>query len=441
MGQAGAGRGTEPRGDHGPPDGTPDAPGPADRPGGQGPFRHLRLRSRPGTAALPESVRIESPPETFPQGAELAVVRREVRTVGPEARRRILRVRALLYAAPWVLLLVGLVYDFTTPEEFIALPVFVAAPVIAAPFYAPRPVMVVAVIALAAIALHYLQWGGFGVRGVTALLTGFLVALVAMLTNRVVIRGNVLLASARRIAAAAQRAVLPEPRRHLAGLDVAARYEAAQAGAFIGGDFYAVQDTPHGVRLLVGDVRGKGMGAVAAVSVVIGAFREAAEQETALEGVAQRLDHALVREGVLRPETEDFEEFATAVLAELPHGRDTVRIVNRGHPPPLLLYPGGRVEEAAGAGTALPLGMTDLGTWPDRAREIRFPSGVTLLLFTDGLTEARDRYGVFYEPVGRLRGQTFADPGALLDFLSGEVRRHTADAATDDLAMLAVRRP
>ncbi|KPC68075.1 membrane protein, partial [Streptomyces sp. NRRL F-6602] len=170
---------------------------------------------------------------------------------------------------------------------------------------------------------------------------------------------------------------------------------------------YAVQETPHGVRLLVGDVRGKGLGAVEAVAVVIGAFREAAEQESSLEKVAQRLERALAREGVRREGLDQFEGFTTALLAEIPPGQSVVRTVNRGHPEPLLLHGDGDVRVLVPTQPALPLGMGDLGVWPDRSDATPFPSGATLLLFTDGLTEARDRNGVFYDPAERLTGRRF----------------------------------
>ncbi|WP_255955248.1 PP2C family protein-serine/threonine phosphatase [Streptomyces odontomachi] len=444
------GRAEDPHGPAEDPRAPAQDPGADDPPGGPdspGPIRYLRLRPPPETPTRPPAASVEAAPQPAPHGADVAVVGQEVRAVGPVTGRRLRRTRAALRAAPWVLLAVGVIYDVLTPQQFSGLPVFVAAPVIAAPFYSVRTVLVIAALSIVAVATRHLERSTVdSARGVTTLITCFMVGLVAAVTSRVVSRSNVLLASAREIAAAAQRAVLPEPAPRQAGLDVATRYEAAQAGAFIGGDFYAAQDSAHGVRLVVGDVRGKGMEAVSAVAIVIGAFREAAEHESSLEAVAQRLDHALAREDLPRPVSEDFgtefaEEFATAVLAEVPHGHDTVRIVNRGHPPPLLLHPDGRVGEAAGSEAALPLGMTDLGTWPDRSREMPFPPGTTLLLFTDGLTEARDRNGVFYDPVAGLRGRRFDDPRHLLDFLTAEVRRHTADGATDDLALLAVRRP
>ncbi|MFG2841555.1 serine/threonine-protein phosphatase, partial [Kitasatospora sp. NPDC048296] len=86
-----------------------------------------------------------------------------------------------------------------------------------------------------------------------------------------------------------QRAVLPEPPRNIGPLTVAAGYTAAQAEARIGGDFFAVQETPFGVRMIIGDVRGKGLAAVAAVSIAIGAFRQEAEYAPSLVTLGRRM--------------------------------------------------------------------------------------------------------------------------------------------------------
>ncbi|WP_212913059.1 PP2C family protein-serine/threonine phosphatase [Streptomyces sp. TS71-3] len=350
--------------------------------------------------------------------------------------------RLLVRLAPWVLLAGGLFFDATLPVRYSAVPIFVAAPLIAAPFYQMRFVLIVNAIAVIGVLVRNIERMSIDApSGITQLSTCVVVTLLAVVINRVVRRGETLLVSAREIASAAQRAVLPEPAERIAGLEVAARYEAAQAGASIGGDFYAVQDTPRGVRVLVGDVRGKGMGAVSAVAVLIGAFREAAEQETSLEAVAQRLDRALAREAAMRRGDEAFEEFATAVFAEIPHGGGAVRIVNRGHPWPLILYADGALLEVATDEGSLPLGMSELGAWPPQPQNLTFPRGATLLMFTDGVTEARDAQGVFFDPTASLSGQIVGAPGRLLNVVVDEVRRHTAGAGEDDLALLAVRRP
>lgn len=265
-------------------------------------------------------------------------------------------------------------------------------------------------------------------------------AVLALVINGVVRRGSEQLASARIIAETAMRAVLPVPADRVGGLHVAARYEAAQADEYVGGDLFAVADTPHGVRLVLGDVRGKGLDAVEAVAVIIGAFREAAEQEETLEGVADRLERALVRDAARRGGLDPVEGFVTAVLAEIPQGSATLRIVNRGHPEPLLLHAGGALDVLRPGTPALPLGMA-LGAWPDQADEWDFPPGATLLTYTDGLSEARDSAGVFYDPAERLRGRIFPGPDELLSALTDDVRLHTGGHSTDDLALLAVARP
>ncbi|MEU6509209.1 PP2C family protein-serine/threonine phosphatase [Streptomyces sp. NPDC046942] len=360
-------------------------------------------------------------------------------TAPPRPRR--LTPRSLARALPALLIAGGVLYGLLTPREFTAVPFFTAAPLIAASLSSLRTTVLTG--AAAVVAMYAVRSRGeHSAAGVvTDVVTVASVALLAVAINRVVRLGDRRLASAREIAEAAQRAVLPEPAARIGGFEIAACYEAARQDAFIGGDLYAVQDSPYGVRLIVGDVRGKGMGAVAAVAVVIGAFREAAEREDTLEAVAQRLERALAREGTRREGIDAFEGFTTAVLAELPHGDGLVRVLSRGHPPPLLLYADGTLRTLAAPEPALPLGMGDLGIWPDEVMEERFPDGATLLLYTDGLSEARDALGRFYEPERRLAGRAFPGPAALLGTLADEVRRHSGGGMTDDMALLAVRHP
>ncbi|SPF01928.1 PP2C family protein-serine/threonine phosphatase [Streptomyces sp. MA5143a] len=361
--------------------------------------------------------------------------------------RRFFFARALVRALPVLLVLGGLCYDHFMPRVLTAVPFFTAAPLVAAPLLSLAGTVVTGAASIGGILAVRLRYSSVGEADtLTEISTVATVAVLAVAINRLVRRSDARLATAREIAEAAQRAVLPRPQERIGGLEIAARYEAAQAGASIGGDLYAVQDSPHGVRLIVGDVRGKGLGAVAAVAVLIGAFREAAEQESTLEAVAQRLERALAREvtrrdAARRDPTVPHEGFVTALLAEFPHGAGLARIVNRGHPAPLLLHADGALWTLDTPWAALPLGLDELGTWPDRAEEVAFPAGATLLFYTDGLSEARNADGVFYDPAARLRGRTFPAPRALLTMLAEEVREHTGGGTTDDMALLAVRRP
>ncbi|MFF8616564.1 PP2C family protein-serine/threonine phosphatase [Streptomyces sp. NPDC015350] len=349
--------------------------------------------------------------------------------------------RRFVRAMPALMIIGGLVFDAFTPPTFTAIPLFVAAPLIAAPFFSLSSTVRTGIASmLAVIALRLSSSTLPEVVPLIELLTLATVSVLAVVINTVVRRGNEQLASARVIAETAMRAVLPKPSERIGGLHVAARYVAAQADEFVGGDLFAVTDTPYGVRLVVGDVRGKGLEAVGTVAVVIGAFREAAEQERSLEGVARRLERALAREEARRGGLDVLEGFITAVLAEIPSGLSRVRVVNRGHPEPILLHPDGALEVLRPTEPALPLGM-DLGAWPQRTDEWDLPAGTTLLLYTDGLSEARNAEGVFYDPADRLRGRIFPGPEELLSALTDDVRLHTGGETTDDMALLAVMCP
>ncbi|SCK25886.1 Serine phosphatase RsbU, regulator of sigma subunit [Streptomyces sp. WMMB 714] len=351
-------------------------------------------------------------------------------------------VRRMAFWLPPLLILSGVLLNTVFDSGLPGSPLFLIAPLVAAPFTRTRVTVLTGVASVVGVALvrsHDEDFSSMDVLVQTA--TVAVVALLAVGVNRLLRRSGAALASARNIAEAAQLAVLPAPPSRLGGLDLAARYRAAQVDARIGGDLYAAQRTPYGVRLIVGDVRGKGTAAVTTVVLVIGAFREAAEQEGSLEGVARRLDRALEREAAQRGDIDGHEGFTTAVLVEIPvAARESVRVVNRGHPPPLLLADGGAryVEPSV---PALPLGMTDLARRTDRADEVPFPSGAQLLLYTDGLSEARDRHGRFYEPEARLAGRFFPGPEELLDALLKDVRAHTGGESVDDMALLAVRSP
>ncbi|MFE6776375.1 PP2C family protein-serine/threonine phosphatase [Streptomyces sp. NPDC057702] len=355
---------------------------------------------------------------------------------------RAARARRIARWLPAFLLVGGVIFDVLMPTHYTASPFLSAAPLVAAPLFSLGATSAVAATAaVSSVLLAVFHSGGDHALSVTEVVTVCTVALLALAINLVVRRNFRQLATVRVVAEAAQRAVLPAPPARIGPLKVAARYVAAQTDARIGGDLFAVQETPHGVRAIIGDVRGKGLEAVEAVAVVIGAFREAAEQEPSLEGLADRLERALDREGDRRVGLDQFEGFTTAVLVEIGEDGGALRLVNRGHPPPLLLLPTGHVRELSPDADALPLGMRDLAAWRDTVQELPFPAGATLLLLTDGVTEARDASGRFYEPTRRLSGRRFVGPDALLDTLIADVGRHAGGQRADDMALLALRRP
>ncbi|MFJ4678565.1 PP2C family protein-serine/threonine phosphatase [Kitasatospora sp. NPDC088783] len=229
-----------------------------------------------------------------------------------------------------------------------------------------------------------------------------------------------------------QHAVLrPVPAR-AGGLRTAGLYHPAQADVGIGGDLYEVCETRYGTRILLGDVRGKGLDAVRTAADVIGAFRVAAHETAELGELADQLDRQVCRDA---EQGGDRELFVTAVLLQHRPGSAEIDLVNRGHLAPLLVAPGsvGTVRCAED----LPLGLGHLAAGPpEPPATVPLPPGRTLLLHTDGVTEARDRAGAFYPLAARLATLPATDPDAVVAFLDRDVRRH-AGSLTDDVAVLA----
>lgn len=341
---------------------------------------------------------------------------------------------------PAVVLVVGALLDYHTSPHFSGEAFYTAAPMTAAALLSLRATVLAG---LAACAADFALLTHFGFiddsGGRSELAAVATVSAFAVIVNRLMYYSNVRLQSARRIALAVQRAVLPKLPTSIGPLRIAVRYQAAVKDAQIGGDLYGAQNTPYGMRCLIGDVRGKGMDAVEVVAVAMGVFREAAEEERTLVGIAARLERALLRERERRTGPERSEGFVTGVLVEIPPGGEELRLVNRGHPAPLLLH-AGQVRSAEPSEPALPLGLAELGGDQDRTDTVPFPPGATLLLYTDGLTEARDRAGDFYDPAAGLTGRDFPGPDALLNALLTEANRHARGRIDDDMALLAVTR-
>ncbi|GAB7029213.1 PP2C family protein-serine/threonine phosphatase [Streptomyces platensis subsp. malvinus] len=352
-----------------------------------------------------------------------------------------------LTKVPWMLaalvLMAGVLLDLLAPEPYTGLPLLAAAPLIAGATLSFRSAFaVVCVTCVVSVAVDVERE-----RPATPLLVDLavvgLVGVLALVVNRLIVRQGRDLARARDVAEAVQRAVLPDPPREVGPVAVAAGYTAAQAEARIGGDLYAVQETPFGVRVIIGDVRGKGIAAVAAVSVAIGAFRQEAEYAPTLAALSQRMDEALAREAARSGPLISTEGFTTAVLAEVSADGEVLNLVNRGHPPPYLLH-GGRVVRLDPTAPQLPLGvglgdLAPAGSVPVDA--VRLPVGASLLLVTDGVTEARNGRGTFYDPVSSERlHRRFEGPEELVETLTEDVGRWTEGAHEDDMAILVLTR-
>ena len=230
------------------------------------------------------------------------------------------------------------------------------------------------------------------------------------------------LATVTRVAEVAQHAILATLPPRIGPVALSARYVSAAAEALVGGDLYEVVERDGAVRLLVGDVRGKGLDAVRLATVVLGEFRAAAADLGDLVEVATQIDRRLRR-------YLGDEDFVTAILAEVTDDGG-LTVVSCGHPHALLAAQG-RVEELA-TPPSLPLG---LGATPTAVRG-RLGVGDRLLLYTDGIIEARDAQQQFVdlrEVVGPLASGPLDE---VLDRVLVSLRRSVGAALGDDLALV-----
>ncbi|MFK8910217.1 PP2C family protein-serine/threonine phosphatase [Streptomyces sp. YS-3] len=383
------------------------------------------------------------------------------------------RLRRALLATPFALIAIISVADVEAPPDVHLGPFLAAPPALTASFAGPRTTGLVGAVAVAA------QVGVAMLRGsVTDLNHSFQIISLALISVLVTLFAHLRevhereLVQLRLVAEAAQQVVLRPLRERLGPLRMASVYLAAEAEAQIGGDLYAAARTSHGTRLLIGDVRGKGLEAVGDAAVVLGAFRASAHQENELCGLVAYL------EGAVGPEPDEAgaeegeegagdgaaadrddadradadapgEAFITAAVLDVPDDHQTLSLVNCGHPPPLILR-GGRVLPLDVARPAPPLGLSELagsegpGEYVFTAETFAFETGDILLLYTDGVIEARDGAGAFYplaERVGAWAATGPHTPRALLRHLCDDLLAHVPGRCLgDDAAMVAIER-
>ncbi|MFJ5232350.1 PP2C family protein-serine/threonine phosphatase [Kitasatospora sp. NPDC088391] len=350
------------------------------------------------------------------------------------AMAQALRTPAWVRLLPVLLLVVDLALEWSLPSSVAAGVLLTVVPVVVAFGAGPVPVAVSTAGTVALQALLALRVGHLTEQHhVWTYLATLLAGAVGVGLARQRRRQARDLVRVRAVAETLQHTVLrPVPAR-AGGLRAAGLYHPAQADVGVGGDLYEVAETRWGTRVLLGDVRGKGLDAVRTVADVVGAFRVAAHETAGLGELADQLDRQVRRDA---EHSGDGELFVTAVLVQ--HRADTGRleVVNRGHLAPLLVGPGS--VRPVRCAEDLPLGLGHLapgGAEPPAGLDL--PPGRTLLLHTDGVTEARDRSGAFYPLAARLATLAATDPDGLVAFLDRDVRRH-AGPLTDDIAVLAL---
>lgn len=227
-------------------------------------------------------------------------------------------------------------------------------------------------------------------------------------------------------------ALLPPSLPTVTGLDLGARYRPTREASLVGGDFYDVWPLGGDEHaFLLGDVSGKGVAAAVLTGQVRQSLRTAA---AVLDDPAESL--ALV-DRVLRE--SDGTRFATAV-----HGRVRsdgggwqLRLAGAGHPSPLHLRGPGQVTEVPTGGTLL--GMLRRPRFT--TTELRLAPGESMVLWTDGLPEARAGGAALGdEQLHEVVADSWGLPAQVLaERLEQTALEHLAGSAHDDLAVLVLR--
>jgi len=224
-------------------------------------------------------------------------------------------------------------------------------------------------------------------------------------------------------ALAFQRSLLPPGTARLDGVSIEARWLPCVEMC---GDFYDYAASGHGVTLLVADVSGHGAPAAMMTGMIKSAFHASAGDGHAPLAVIERISASL-------PLFDD-RRYVTAICARLSRAGDRVDVVNAGHPGGLLIRAGRAPELISSTGPILH-GAIDGRRWDVTTHSLG--PGDQLLLYTDGVTEARDGAGDHFG-VDRLAaeaGAGHAGAGLLDHVLAGIAIFQAGRPLEDDLTL------
>jgi sigma-B regulation protein RsbU (phosphoserine phosphatase) len=267
-----------------------------------------------------------------------------------------------------------------------------------------------------------------GLRGIWSLFLGFLLTNLLVLlevTDRLSLKNDL------EIAREIQYAMLPQ-----------ATYESPTFEAFgltrpantVGGDFYDVLPLPDGrVVVAIGDVAGKGSPAALLMALLLAMFRTLVDEGLEAAALAERLNRQVCRHSPA-------SRFITLFFAACDPVTGHVMYVNAGHMPALLRRRNGTFEHLTGGGVAL--GMFEHSKY--EAHEAGMAPGDTLVLYSDGVTEAEDHHGQPFEEAGLesvIEANAHAKPPAAAQAILKAVERHARETSlADDVTVLVVAR-
>lgn len=197
-----------------------------------------------------------------------------------------------------------------------------------------------------------------------------------------------------------------------------------------GGDFYDAFPSGDGLALVIGDVTGKGAAAASLTALSRHTLRTAGVYEPTPSGMLRVLNDALVQQRSARG------KYCTVALAHL-DGDGGAVVGCAGHPLPLVLRADGTVEQAGRPGTLL--GWVADPRLEDVA--VRLGEGDALVLYTDGLTEARTVDGLLGDErlAAILRGCAGMSAGAIAARLEHAAVELQRGRPRDDIAIAVAR--
>jgi phosphoserine phosphatase RsbU/P len=230
------------------------------------------------------------------------------------------------------------------------------------------------------------------------------------------------------LAARIQRRLLPNLETAPAGWDVRFHYQPA---GMVSGDYCDLVETHDGLLFMLGDVSGKGVAASMLMSHLHATFRSLAEAGLPLDRMVEDANRIFC-------ESTLAGQYATLVVGRA--ARDgSVEFVSAGHLPLLHLHGEGVAPKDS---TGVPLGMFCNARFP--VHRLTLAPGDAVFLYTDGLTEARNRAGQEYglQRIRILAGRNIrkAPDGLISDCLEDLTNFGEGLKQTDDLTLLAVRR-
>jgi phosphoserine phosphatase RsbU/P len=239
----------------------------------------------------------------------------------------------------------------------------------------------------------------------------------------------------RHVASTLRRSLLPRALPSSSRLDVASYSRVAQEDITVGGDFIDLHGSGDDQTLLIGDAVGKGVAAAIAAKRIRSAVRTGSIVDRDPAFVMGLTNRVIVSE-----DDDVVESLATAVCARLQREDDvlTVTLVNAGHPLPIVLRTDGTVQTVGGHGPAL--GIFDDARY--ESQTVVLAPGDLLLLYTDGVTEARGERDLFGEVRLRevLAGLAGAPASALVEAVAMSISQFASDSEDrDDTAIVAVR--